>query len=326
MGDSHITILTGDADVMSEESDKYILGRSDTINFQENDKAIKLILLENVKNIIKKRKRDSHKGTYGRVGMLSGSKGMAGAAVLNLNAALRSGSGLVKGFIPESIYNVVESMSIEAITHTYDEENFPFGELESELIDFADVIASGSGCSNFKNYKKVLYYLLDTSSKPLVIDAEGINVLELDRLKNHRQAVVLTPHYGEMARLAGRDISYIRENILSRARSFSKEYDAYLVLKGPRTVISCPDGSAFINTTGNPGMATAGSGDVLTGIIASFIGQKIEIPNALAAAVFVHGMAGDIAAEHLGEYSLTAGDIIKYLPEAFNKIMDNRQY
>lgn len=305
---------------MSEELDKYILGNSETVNLQDYCEAIKLTTLDDVRNIIKKRKKDSHKGTYGRVGMLSGSKGMAGAAVLNLNAALRSGSGLVKGFIPESIYNVVESMSLEAVTHTYDEENFSFTELKSELINFSDVVASGSGCSNFKKYKEVLDYLIDASAKTLVIDAEGINVLELARLKGHRQDIVLTPHYGEMARLLKKDVSYIREDILNKAKNFSIEYNVYLVLKGARTVISSPDGKVFINTTGNPGMATAGSGDVLTGIIASFIGQKIKLPEALVAAVFMHGMAGDVAAKQLGEYSMMAGDIIRCLPEAFKKI------
>ncbi|HAQ42049.1 MAG TPA: NAD(P)H-hydrate dehydratase [Clostridiales bacterium] len=306
---------------MSEELDKYILGNSETVNLKDCCETIRLTTLDYVRTIIKKRKRDSHKGTYGKVGIVSGSKGMAGAAVLNLNAALRSGSGLVKGFIPESIYNAVESMSIEAVTHTYDEENFSFSALKSELIDYSDVVASGSGCSNFKNYKEVLCYLLDTSLKPLVIDAEGINVMDLGRLKDHRQDIVLTPHYGEMARLINKDVSYVRKDILNVAGRFSAEYNVYLVLKGARTIISSPDGKVFINTTGNPGMATAGSGDVLTGIIASFIGQKINIPEALAAAVFVHGMAGDAAAEQLGEYSLTAGDIIKYLPEAFRKIV-----
>ena len=253
---------------MGEELDKYILGNSEVVNLKDCCETIRLTTLDYVRTIIKKRKRDSHKGTYGKVGIVSGSKGMAGAAVLNLNAALRSGSGLVKGFIPESIYNAVESMSIEAVTHTYDEENFSFSALKSELIDYSDVVASGSGCSNFKNYKEVLCYLLDTSLKPLVIDAEGINVMDLGRLKGHRQDIVLTPHYGEMARLINKDVSYVRKDILNVAGRFSAEYNVYLVLKGARTIISSPDGKAFINTTGNPGMATAGSGDVLTGIIA----------------------------------------------------------
>ncbi len=300
--------------------DGYILGIEDKIDVKEcQANNIHLIQLNDVRRIITKRKRDSHKGTYGRVGMLSGSKGMAGAAVLNLNAALRSGTGLVKAFIPNSIYNIVETMSVESITHPFNEENLNFEEIHKELINFADVIATGSGCANLVDYKKILDYLLE-SKCPLVIDAEGINVLNLEKIKNHEKNIVLTPHYGELARLINKDVKDLRENIINTVRVFSEEYNVYLVLKGPRTVICCPNKTVFINTTGNPGMATAGSGDVLTGIIASLIGQNIEITNAIIAAVFIHGMAGDIGAGHVGEYSLIASDIIKFLPEAFKQI------
>lgn len=300
------------------EMDKYILGIIDNVNLLIENQNIKLSLTEHndMSNILKKRSRDSHKGTYGRVGFLSGSKGMAGAAVLNCNAALRSGSGLVKGCITEAIYNVVEVMSIEAITYPFDEQNISYDELEKELILFSDVIATGSGCTNLRNYREILEFLIDNTEKPLVIDAEGINMLDLNKLRNHRQKIILTPHYGEMARLIKKDIEYVRENIIERASDFANMYDVYLVLKGSRTLIACPDGNVYINTTGNPGMATAGSGDVLTGIIASFIGQKIEITNAIRAAVYIHGLAGDIGSSIVGEYSLIAGDIIKYLPEA----------
>lgn len=307
---------------MNLKINEYILGIEDAIDTAKcKENNINLIELNDIKKIITKRKRDSHKGTYGKVGILSGSKGMAGAAVLNLNAALRSGSGLVKGFIPNSIYDIVESMSIEAITHPFNEEKLYFEEIYKELIDFSDVIATGSGCANLFNYSKILNCLLEELKGPLVIDAEGINVLNLERLKNHKQNIVLTPHYGEMARLINIDVKSLRENIISTARKFTEEYKVYLVLKGARTVICSPNGNVFINTTGNPGMATAGSGDVLTGIIASFIGQKIELINALKAAVFIHGMAGDIGSRQVGEYSLVAGDIIKFMPEAFKNII-----
>lgn len=301
--------------------DKFILGIEDFVEpIQLKNNDAKLITIHDVREIITKRKRDSHKGTYGKAAFVSGSKGMAGAAVLNLNAALRSGSGLVKGFIPASIYNVVETMSLEAITHPFNEERLYFDEFSREVLSFADVVSTGSGCTNLFNYEKILNSLLDECLNPLVLDAEGINLLNLEKLKNHRQEIVLTPHYGEMARLLNKGVAEIRENIIETARSFSLFYNAYLVLKGARSLISCPDGSIFINTTGNPGMATAGSGDVLTGIITSFIGQQIDIKHALMAAVFIHGLAGDIAAKNVGEYSLIAGDIIKYLPEAFKEI------
>lgn len=302
--------------------DKYILGITDIPDMEIENKniSVNLTKYEDVKNVLKKRIRDSHKGTYGRVGILSGSKGMAGAAALNCNAALRSGTGLVKACITDSIYSIVESMCLEAVTYPFDEINVPFDELDRELIQFSDVIATGSGCANMKNYKIMLEYLLDNYEKPIVIDAEGINLLNLDRLKNHKRTIILTPHYGEMAGLLKKDVGYIREDILDKAAEFVKTHNVYLVLKGTRTLIACPDGDIFINTTGNPGMATAGSGDVLTGIAASFIGQGIEIKNALRAAVYVHGLAGDIGRGIVGEYSLIAGDIIKYLPEAIKRI------
>ncbi len=306
---------------MSADLDKYILGITDTpcpLIGNENT-GISLTEYKDIKNVLKKRSRDSHKGTYGRIGFLSGSKGMAGAAVLNLNAALRSGSGLVKGCIAASIYTIVEAMSIEAITYPFDEQNMSLDEIKGELLVFSDVIATGSGCANLKNYRRILEYIIVHYEKPLVIDAEGINVLNLDLLKEYRGDIVLTPHFGEMARLLKKDIAYLREDIAEKAAEFSNKYNVYLVLKGARTLIACPNGLIYINTTGNPGMATPGSGDVLTGIAASFIGQKIEIINALRTAVYVHGLAGDIASEILGEYSMIAGDIIKYLPDA---IMD----
>lgn len=308
---------------MSKKTDEFILGIAEEIEKSELEKdALVLTGIDDVRKIIRKRERDSHKGTYGKVAFVSGSRGMAGAAVLNLNAALRSGAGLVKGFVPDSIYSVVESMSIEAITHPFNEEKLYFDELCSEVLSFADVVATGSGCANLFKYEKILHSLMTECLSPLVIDAEGINVMNLKLLKNHGQQIVLTPHYGEMARLLGTSTGELRKNIAETARSFSMQYDSYLVLKGARTFIACPDGRVFVNTTGNPGMATAGSGDVLTGVIASFIGQGIEITQALKAAVYIHGLSGDIAAADMGEYSLIAGDIIRYLPNAFKKIME----
>jgi NAD(P)H-hydrate epimerase len=309
---------------MNKNFDNYILGNSDEIAFAEyNDDTIVIKNeFNDIKNTLNKRNRNSHKGTYGKVGIVSGSKGMAGAAVLNLNAALRCGSGLVKAFIPDEIYSVVESMSLEAITCTYDQSNFPFEKMQREIIDYSDVVATGSGCTNIYKYVDILNYLLNNCAQPLVIDAEGINKLSLDILLKHNQPIILTPHYGEMARLVNKDIEYLQTDIIKKASDFSKEYNIYLVLKGARTIISCPDGEVYINTTGNPGMATAGSGDVLTGIIASLIGQGIEIKRALKTAVYLHGLSGDIGVKYVGEYSLIASDLIKYLPESIKNIIE----
>ncbi|HWQ29627.1 MAG TPA: NAD(P)H-hydrate dehydratase, partial [Negativicutes bacterium] len=301
---------------MQSDIDKYILGIAEEpcASLEAGDGGIRLTRLEDVQNVIRKRNRDSHKGTYGRVGFLSGSLGMAGAAVLNCNAALRSGSGLVKACITEAIYNVVEAMSIEAITWPFNEASIPLEELYRELINFSDVIATGSGCANMKKYDELLEFLLSETEKPLVIDAEGINRMDLLRLKKHKQTIVLTPHYGEMTRLLKKEPGYMREDIIQKTSEFACEYNVYLVLKGARTVVSCPDGRSLVNTTGNPGMATAGSGDVLTGVVASLAGQGITVPDALKSAVYVHGLAGDVGSSIIGEYSLVAGDIVRYLP------------
>lgn len=309
---------------MKSEMDKYILGILDTPTAVMVKECPYTSLTEytDVKGIIKQRDRATHKGSYGRIGILAGSKGMAGAAVLNCNAALRSGAGLVKVCVPESIYYIVESMSIETITYSYDEENICFDQLRRELVNYADIIATGSGCANMKRYGELVEFILKSSEKPLVIDAEGINRLSPERLKGHKQDIILTPHYGEMARLLKKDPEYFRENITGIASAFSAEYNIYLVLKGPRTIIACPDGRCYVNTTGNPGMATAGSGDVLTGIVASLAGQGIVIVNALRAAVYIHGLAGDIGGEALGEDSLIASDLIKFIPEAIKRVKE----
>ena len=301
--------------------DSYILGVTEEVEVSEN--YVHLTEFNDVKDILKKRSRNSHKGTYGKVGFVSGSKGMAGACVLNLNAALRCGSGLVKAFIPDDIYTVVETMSLEAITCTYDVNDNLFEKLQKEIIDYSDVVVTGSGCTNINYYTAILNYLLRNCTQPLVIDAEGVNKLNLNNLKAHEQLLVLTPHYGEMAKLINKDMDFINTDIIKRSMDFSMEYNVYLVLKGARTIIACPDGHVFINTTGNPGMATAGSGDVLTGAIASLIGQGIEIKNALNAAVYLHGAAGDIGTQTIGEHSLKAGDLINYLPYAIKSLGGN---
>jgi len=313
-------------DMSLKDLDGYILGIEEEVEVSELYESVYLTGFNDVKNILIKRSRNSHKGTYGKVGFVSGSKGMAGACVLNLNAALRCGSGLVKAFIPDDIYTVVESMSLEAITCTYDVNDSLFEKLQKEIVDYSDVVATGSGCTNINYYTAILNYLLKNCTQPLIIDAEGINRLNLNNLNNlrvHSETIVLTPHYGEMAKLLNKDIDFIKTDIIKKSMNFSKENNVYLVLKGARTIIACPDGHVFINTTGNPGMATAGSGDVLTGAIASLIGQGIEIKNALKTAVYLHGAAGDLGVQTIGENSLKAGDLVNCIPYAIKSLTAN---
>jgi len=173
-----------------KDLDNYILGIEEEIEIKDLNTGVHLTELNDVKNVLRKRSRNSHKGTYGKVGFVSGSKGMAGACVLNLNAALRSGSGLVKAFIPDEIYPVVEAMSLEAITCTYDAKDKLFDKLQKEIIDYSDAVATGSGCTNIDYYDVILDYLLKNCKQALVIDAEGINKLNLKDLKGHKEPVV----------------------------------------------------------------------------------------------------------------------------------------
>lgn len=309
---------------MFRDMDNYILGLSDNLDLLKlNNSIISVIEQKDIGINIKKRNRATHKGSYGKVGFLSGSKGMAGAAVLNCNAALRSGAGLVKACIPESIYPIIESMSIETITYPFYEEDLNHEDLRKELILFSDVIATGSGCTRLKNYNEILKFLISNTDKPLIIDAEGINLLDLNDIRGHAQKIILTPHYGEMARLLKCNVHTISENIIGKIMDFAIQNDVYLVLKGARTLITTPSGKAYINITGNPGMATAGSGDVLTGVIAALIAQNINVKDALKTAVYLHGLAGDIGSSIVGEYSLIASDLIKYLPAAFTTVIEN---
>ena len=267
-------------------------------------------------SLVKKRNCDSHKGDYGKVSIIGGSYEMSGAVILSAKAALRSGAGLVTCVIPNSLLDRVGASVAEA-TYCACEEQDGFLKLDTNKIDEiivkSDVIAIGMGLG--KNYlmKEKLEYLILNSKKPIVIDADGLNLLSeiKDCLKKSKVPVVLTPHVGEMARLTGKSIEEINKDKKQIAVEFAREYKAIILLKGNKTIVT--DGSkVYINNTGNAGMATGGSGDALTGTIAAFIGQKYNVFDAVALGAFVHGAAGDIAYRKYG-YGLIAGDIIENL-------------
>lgn len=267
-------------------------------------------------SIIKKRSSDSHKGDYGKLFIVGGNKNMSGAIILATKASLRSGVGLVTCVIPECILDRVGNQVIEA-TYLACPELEGFIELSEKDLDLiqtrADVVAFGVGLGKTKGLKENLKYLLKTNIKPMVIDADGINMLAdiKSDLKNHNGDIVLTPHTGEMANLIGRDIAFVNENRLEVAKKFAFEYNCILLLKGSNTIVT--NGTrVYVNETGNPGMATGGSGDVLTGVIASLLSQGYETFDAAALGACVHGMAGDMAYEKYGN-GLIAGDIIDFL-------------
>jgi hydroxyethylthiazole kinase-like uncharacterized protein yjeF len=309
---------------------------------QSENLHVELLEKRHVSELLPERSRYSHKGTYGHVLIVAGSKGKTGAAILAAQACLRSGAGLVTIGIPESLAGVFQSrVTEEMVLPLPDAGDGTLSEKASqEIIGFlnksADLLAIGPGIGITADTEKLIRTLIEHSPSPLVIDADGINSIRGDQgiIKKAKAPVILTPHPGEMARLlskGNRTKSHdaagglslrdeIEKDRIAVAMSFAKETGTYLVLKGVPTVIATPDGNAFLNSTGNPGMATAGTGDVLTGMVAGFLSQ-VRIPlNACILGVFMHGLAGDIAASRKGEYAMIASDMINAIPEAFKKL------
>ncbi|MCP5003572.1 MAG: NAD(P)H-hydrate dehydratase [Planctomycetes bacterium] len=280
----------------------------------------------------KSRGKDTHKGNFGRVFVLAGSPGMTGAAYLCSKGALRSGSGLVTLGIPESLNSIMETKLTCVMTHPLPETRastlaFKGREEIRKLCDANDVIALGPGLSQEPETRDLIIWLIANIERTLVIDADGINALvgSIDTLNKIRKNVVLTPHPGEMARLLNlgstKDIQKDRLNVATRFvesinSTLESDKGLTLVMKGNETVVAGSD-KVYVNHTGNPGMATAGSGDVLSGIIVSLIGQGMGVFEAAQTGVYIHGLAGDIASRNKGEASMIATDILNYLPDAF---------
>lgn len=264
-----------------------------------------------------KRPAESHKGDYGRLLLLGGAVGYTGAPALCARAALRSGAGLVYLGVPAPIYDITAVKCDEAMP-------FPLpaadGMVAPEAFDAlaarlraCDVCALGPGLGKGPGPAALVRRVLTDWDGPLVLDADGLNMLapQLALLRSHRGPVVLTPHEGEFARLGGAQSGTPAE----RAAAFAAEYGCILVLKGHRSVVAYPDSAVYITTHGNPGMAKGGSGDVLTGVIAALLGQ-LPPETAVPTAVYLHSYAGDLCAARLGEYAMTASDLVETLPEA----------
>ena len=239
-------------------------------------------------------------------------------------SAMRSGSGLVTLGIPEGINNAVIKVKLpEVMTLPLPETKK--GNISTKayksIINFtkkADIIVIGPGLGQEEPTQKLVQKLINKINKPLILDADGLNAISghLRSIVNKKCAIIMTPHPGEMARLCGKKIEEIQERRQEAARKFAVRYKVTLVLKGHKTIVADFKNKLYINKTGNPGMSTAGSGDVLTGIIASFLGQGLDAFNAAKAAVYIHGLAGDLAAAEKNQLSLIASDIIDKLPEA----------
>lgn len=263
---------------------------------------------------IQQRKRDAHKGDFGRVLVIGGSSTMPGAIGLTALAALRTGSGLVVVATPLEAATVVAGYSPCYVTESYD-SNDAFAQIE-DRVQWADVIALGPGMGQDKATVSFVAQLYQSAAQPIVVDADAINCLaagEFD-LKQHQGQRILTPHLGEFRRLIGSPIT-ARDKAEQAANQFAIDNDVVMLLKGAGTFVTDGQSNAR-NETGNPGMATGGSGDVLTGMIASLIGQGLAPLNAAQTAAHLHGCAGDLAAAELGQASLISSDLLDYLPAA----------
>ncbi len=298
----------------------------------ENER-ISTYLIDNRRcaRLLPRRAPDAHKGDCGKVYILAGSVGLTGAAALSANAALRGGAGLVTLGVPKSLNDILEIKVTEAMTHPLPEVKKvrclslrARGDIQ-RAYRTADSIAIGPGLGTHRETVALIRRLVRDLSCPAVIDADALNALagDLDAIRAGETPLVLTPHIGEFARLTGCSIAEIQRDPIALALEFASYVNATIVLKGAPTIVAIPQGQAHINPTGNPGMATGGTGDVLTGLLAALIGQGLNTSDAACTAVYLHGLAADIAAKKTGHISLNASDIIENFSAAIHQIRND---
>ena len=291
---------------------------------------VDLLTPEQLRELIEPRTADSHKGDFGRVTVIAGSVGKIGAAYLAGMGALRSGAGLVTVATPAGCLPIVAPMAPELMTEPLADGggSVAASAIERVLELAQDVIACGPGLGRTRAASDFVRALVDRATVPLVLDADALTLLaeEPGRLvgKDDRD-VIITPHPGEMARLTGSSVDEVQANRLDVAADFATTHRVYVVLKGHRTVIATPTGRVFINPTGNPGMATAGTGDILTGMIAAWLAQLLDAEAACRLGVFLHGAAGDLAEAERGQVTMTATDLLERLGAALNTLTDRVQ-
>jgi ADP-dependent NAD(P)H-hydrate dehydratase / NAD(P)H-hydrate epimerase len=266
---------------------------------------------------------DSNKGTYGRVLIIGGSRGKTGAAAMAGQAALRSGAGLVTVATAESVLPMIATTMPELMTHALAETSSGTiaNQSVASITKDKTVVAIGPGLTAIiAETNEFVRRVVAECRSQLVIDADGLNALV--GFVGDLRGAVLTPHPGEMARLIEKNVEYVNANRVDVASGFATRWNAYVVLKGHRTIVAAPDGNVYVNPTGNPGMATGGTGDILTGMIAGILAQEHLGPfvERLCLAVYLHGLAGDLAAEEVGEESLVATDLLKFLPKAWETV------
>ncbi len=292
---------------------------------------LNLITAREIAPLIGPRPLAANKGNFGHVLVIGGSFGKAGAAAMAGMAALRSGAGLSTVATPKSVLATVAGFHPEVMTEPLDETDAGSistrsNERMDALIKGKAVVAVGPGISRIPETSEFVRRLVVNCKTPIVLDADGLNAFEgrATELNGQGRSLVITPHPGEMARLLGDTIAAVQRDRINVARTFAREHALIVVLKGHRTLFAQPDGTVWVNTTGNPGMATGGTGDILTGMVAGFVAQNPQhIAEAVIAAVHLHGLAGDVARESMGEHSLIATDLIKALPEAFRRVRES---
>jgi NAD(P)H-hydrate epimerase len=286
---------------------------------------LNVITARDIAPLLGPRPADSNKGKYGHVLVVGGSLGKAGAAAMAGFSALRVGAGLSTVATAKSVLPTVAGFHPEIMTEPLPETangTISADALEpvSDLSKGMSVLAIGPGISRFPATSDFVRALVGNSSVPIVLDADGLNAFQgkTTDLNGKGRLLVITPHPGEMARLAGCSIADVQRDRLGTARRFARDHDLMVVLKGNRTLVVQPDGEAWVNMTGNPGMSTGGTGDILTGMVSGMIAQHPQQAMlAVCAAVHLHGLAGDVMLKHVGEHSMVATDLLTGLPEAF---------
>jgi ADP-dependent NAD(P)H-hydrate dehydratase / NAD(P)H-hydrate epimerase len=294
---------------------------------EEENGRLELLVEDELAGWLPPRPRDAHKGTFGHALLVAGSPGKAGAAILAARAAVRSGAGLVTVAVPEPILETVDLGSLESMTLAL--SSTAMSQALLQALEGKAVLAVGPGLGQDEPAVRLIRELVMTSGGaelPLVLDADGINAFagHAVDLTRRKAPTVLTPHPGELGRLLGISAGDVQADRLGAVRRAARETGAIVVLKGGRTLIADSEGNVWVNPTGNPGMATGGSGDVLTGLAAGLIAQReaygLEVLDAVLLAVFLHGLAGDLAVAEKGENALAAGDLIEFLPAAFARL------
>ncbi len=292
---------------------------------------VELMTRDHMRALIGPRAADAHKGDFGRVLIVAGSRGKTGAAVLSAQGALRSGAGLVTVATPKSCVPILAAQVPDFMTEALEETidgTIDFAAAEYVLALRADVLAIGPGLGRGEGVTTFMRELVERSEIPLVCDADALNAFAdepASLVGREGRDLIITPHPGEMARLVGCTIEDVQADRMGIARDFASSHKLYVVLKGYRTLVATPDGKVFINPTGSPGMATGGTGDVLTGMLAAWLAQLLDAEAACKLATYLHGAAGELADADEGEVSMTASDLASHIGDAVLELTARRR-